>query len=224
MEAPRFLANLFDLPANASLPLVLAGAALAFALLAVVALTRFRTRNEEDQEQMKQRLDTLWREMDELRVEQFNGASAEKTDNSRLDPDHLAIEKAAYDQLWPLICTLHDKLGTFLRAVETGEPASESRLSARNAALDARTTLNNVRPFCYERIDDLATQLIDMEIKAHLAGCQYQDLRKETGNQEEGEREHLHQKFRMLYDGESRELMTQLIEAIRHRMIKRSGS
>lgn len=223
MEPPPFLATIFDV--IGSNPLLPAGTALVVALLAIIAIVRLRSRIDEDQEQTRQRLDTLWREMDELRVDQFGGSKGAlpDTEHHTLDPEHLAIEKAAYDQLWPLICSLHDKLGTFLRAVETGEPATESRLSARNAALDARTTLNNVRPFCHERIDDLATQLIDMEIKAHLAGCQYQDLRKETGNPEESEQEHLHQKFRILYDGDSRELMNQLIEAIRRRMIKRSS-
>lgn len=206
--------------------MIIAGAAILLALLAIIIAVRIRHSFDAEQESQKQRLESVWREVDELRVEQFNGGSERASESGRLDPEHLAIEKAAYDRLWPLICALHDKLGTFLRAVETGEPANDSRLSARNAALEARSTLNNVRPFCHERIDDVATQLIDTEIKAHLAGCQYQDLMRETsagsGNGN-GERERLHQKFRMLYDGDARELMNQLIEVIRRRMIKRSA-
>lgn len=217
-------ASVFSVLSDHRLPLVVAGVAMAIALLATIIAVRLRHYFDAEQEGQKQRLETLWREVDELRVEQFNGPTNRQLELEHLDPEHLAIEKAAYDRLWPLICALHDKLGSFLRAVETGEPANDSRLSARNAALEARTTLNNVRPFCHERIDDLATQLIDTEIKAHLTGCQYQDLLREspTGNGN-GERERLHQKFRMLYDSDARELMNQLIEVIRRRMIKRGS-
>ncbi|SDW36082.1 hypothetical protein [Marinobacter mobilis] len=219
MDAERLLANLTPLP-ESTLVLVLAGAALVLALLTLITSRRYRNRCQDDLDYTRQRLDILWREMDELRVEHFNGSSRPVSETTPPDPERLAIEQAAYEKLWPLICDLHEKLGTFLRAAETGEAASDSRLQARNAALEARTVLNTVRPFCYAHADDLATRLIDQEIKAHLAGCQYQDLRSETGNQEGGEREQLQQKFRMLYDGECRELLNQLIEVIRRRMIR----
>lgn len=217
-------ASIFSVLSDHRLPLVVAGVAMAIALLATIIAVRLRHYFDAEQEGQKHRLETLWREVDELRVEQFNSPTDRQLELGHLDPEHLAIEKAAYDRLWPLICALHDRLGSFLRAVETGEPANDSRLSARNAALEARTTLNNVRPFCHERIDDLATQLIDTEIKAHLTGCQYQDLlREKPAGNGNGERERLHQKFRMLYDGDARELMNQLIEVIRRRMIKRGS-
>ncbi|SFM37625.1 hypothetical protein [Marinobacter zhejiangensis] len=219
MDAGSLLANLFAL-SEGSLPLILAATGLVLALIALISSRRISSRCQEDLEQTKQRLDTLWHEMDDLRVEQFNGSGRPTPESSPLDSDRLGVEKTAYDRLWPLVCDLHDKLGTFLRAAETGEAASDSRVQARNAALEARTVLNNVRPFCSAHVDDLASRLIDHEIKAHLAGCQYQDLRDETGNQAEGERERLHQKFRLLYDGDCRELMNQLIEAIRRRMIR----
>lgn len=219
MDADRLLANLIPLP-ESTLALVLAGAALVLAFLALVASRRYRNRCQGDLDYTRQRLDILWREMDELRVEHFNGTDRPASEAPPQEPDRLAIEKSAYDRLWPLICDLHDKLGTFLRAAETGEAASDSRLQARNAALEARTTLNYVRPYCSAQVDDLATRLIDQEIKAHLAGCQYQDLRNETGHQEGGEREQLQQKFRLLYDGECRELMNQLIDVIRRRLIR----
>lgn len=219
MDAESLFTTLMPLP-ESTLALGLAGLGLLLALLALVVGRRYRQRCQESLDYTRQRLDIIWRDMDELRVEHFNGGAHPAAEMPPQDSDRLAIEKAAYDQLWPLICDLHEKLGTFLRAAEAGENASDSRLQARNAALEARTTLNQVRPFCYAHVDDLATRLIDQEIQAHLAGCQHQDLRNENGRQVESEREQLHQKFRMLYDGDCRELLTQLIEVIRSRMVR----
>lgn len=214
--------SILALFATDRLAILISCGALVVALILVIIVNRFRIQSESEQEAQKQRLDTLWRELDDLRVGQIETPHLPTAATEDLARDALAIEKAAYDRLWPLICDLHEKLGTFLRALENQEPANEGRVSARNAALEARTALNQVRPFCHNRVEELATQLIDTEIKAHLAGCQYQELQR-SGDVEEGghEMEVQHQKFRLFYDSEAPELMNELIETIRRRTVRR---
>jgi hypothetical protein len=111
----------------------------------------------------------------------------------------------------------------FLRAVEAGEAAGELRLEARNAALEARNLLNRNRPFCTESVDELVTRLIDAEIKAHLAACQYLDLLKDVSSASSNhDRRVLQDKCHSLHEGEARELMNQLVSSIRHRAIRSS--
>ncbi|MDX1756061.1 MAG: hypothetical protein R3175_08395 [Marinobacter sp.] len=219
MDPGSFLA----LFADDQLPLYVASGALLVALVLLILFNRFRSQSEANQEVQKQRLDTLWQELDDMRIGQMerpHHAAGPASDG--LGREQLAIEKSAYDRLWPPVCDLHEKLGAFLRALESEEPANDSRLSARNAALEARTVLNQVRPFCHQRVEELATQLIDAEIKAHLAGCQYQEIQRDTRSDGgDHDLEVQHQKYRLLYDGEVPELMNELIDAIRRRVVRR---
>ena len=83
--------------------------------------------------------------------------------------------------------------------------------------------MNRNRPFCTESVDELVTLLIDAEIKAHLAACQYLDLLKDvTSASSNHDRRVLQEKCHSLHEGEARELMNQLVSSIRHRTIRSS--
>lgn len=212
---------LFDLVSANYFILLIAVTALIVAIIAAFSGTAARRRISEQNDTVKQRVDSLWVDMDEMRVSQFNSPGARSGTTDTTASERFSVEKAAYDAIWPLVWTLHDKLGMFLRAVEADEQAGELRLEARNAALEARKTLNRVRPFCHGDIDELITQLIDNHIKAHLAACHYMDLRKDSlSSSSNHEREVQKEKFRMLYDGQAREMLDQLVKAIRSRMLR----
>ncbi|OEY65318.1 hypothetical protein [Marinobacter sp. X15-166B] len=203
------------------LPVLLGGVILLLVLVLALAQRKHWQHNQSAHAALQARVEVLRKEMDEHLVEQFNDAAPGGGIESKLVAAQQATEKTAYEALWPQVWSLHEKLGSFLRAVESGDTAAESRVAARNAALDARHTLNRVRPFCHSRVDALATQLIDTDIKAHLTGCQYLDLAKEgssSGNLDEPDQ--LRQKFRMLYDVDARELLNQLVDTIRRRMVR----
>ncbi|MCL7943828.1 hypothetical protein [Marinobacter sp. ATCH36] len=211
---------LSELLNNDHLVLLIAGAALIVAIIAILSGTAARRRLSEHNDALKQRVDSLWQDMDEMRVSQFNGPGAAGSSDITAS-ERFSAEKAAYEVIWPLVWSLHDKLGMFLRAVETDEHAGELRLEARNAALEARKSLNRVRPFCHGDIDELITQLIDNHIKAHLAACHFMDLSKDSlSSSSNHEKAVQKEKFRMLYDGQSREMLDQLVKAIRQRMLR----
>ncbi len=211
---------LFDLLSTGHVIFVIAVAALVAAIVAIFSGTAARRRLAEQNEVIKQRVDSLWTDMDELRVSQFNGPGAAGA-NDNTAAERFSAEKAAYETIWPLLWSLHDKLGMFLRAVEADEQAGELRLEARNAALTARSTLNRVRPFCHGDAAELITQLIDNHIKAHLAACHYMDLRKDSlSSSSNHERAVQKEKFRMLYDGQAKEMLDQLVTIIRRRMLR----
>ncbi len=42
----------------------------------------------------------------------------------------------------------------------------------------SRLVTPGLRPFFNAEVDDLLTRLIDTEIKAHLAACQYMDMQQ----------------------------------------------
>lgn len=204
---------------NNHVGLVMIAAAMMILLVVVITLLRFRQAMLTRHVSLQTRLDSLWHEMDYLRVQ---GPDDEPTNTSPVDQAALvsqqfASEKAALEQIWPVIWDLHDKLGTFLRNVESGESAGDSRLAARSAALHARAIINSLRPFYEERLDDLLTRLIDADIKAHLAACQYLDHRHSGASESaEGHRE----KFRLIYEGDARELLNQLIALMRRRLVR----
>ncbi|MBW4933988.1 hypothetical protein [Marinobacter sp. F4206] len=204
------------------LPILIAACALLVGLAALwVAASAKRTASHEV-ETLRQRTGALGREVDDLRVGQFNGPEQGNSSfsGSEAGAARYKAEKDAYDQIWPQLWHLHDRLGMFLRAVENGESAGELRLEARNAALEARNLLNRYRPFCSESVDELVTRLIDTEIKAHLAACQHLDMTKEvSGSASDHERRVLRDKSHALYDGEARDLMNRLAGAIRSRVI-----
>ncbi|MBW7470672.1 hypothetical protein QQF73_05425 [Marinobacter sp. M216] len=203
-------------------PLLIAALALLVGLAALwVASSAKRTASREV-ETLRQRTGSLGREVDELRVGQFNGPDQDRpgSSGSEAGAAKYQAEKDAYDQIWPQLWILHDRLGMFLRAVENGESAGDLRLEARNAALEARNLLNRNRPFCSESVEELVTRLIDTEIKAHLAACQHLDMSKEvSGSASDHERRVLRDKCHALYDGEARDLMSRLAGAIRNRVI-----
>tara|TARA_R110000850_G_scaffold161176_1_gene285587 strand:+ start:487 stop:1137 length:651 start_codon:yes stop_codon:yes gene_type:complete len=211
---------LFDFLATTQLTFFIAIAALIVAVVALFSASSARRAAAEQSDTVKQRVDSLWHDMDEIRVSQFNSPSSTETGNA-IASEQFSAEKAAYEAIWPLIWLLHDKLGMFLRSVESDEPAGDLRLEARKAALDARSTLNRVRPFCHDDIDGLITQLIDNHIRAHLAACHFMDLRKDSlSSNTSHEREVQKEKFHTLYEGQSRELLNQLVGAIRRRMLR----
>ena len=211
---------LFDFLATTQLTFFIAIAALIVAVVALFSASTAKRAAAEQSDTVKQRVDSLWHDMDEIRVSQFNSPSSTETGNA-IASEQFSAEKAAYEAIWPLVWLLHDKLGMFLRSVESDEPAGELRLEARKAALDARSTLNRVRPFCHDDIDGLITQLIDNHIKAHLAACHFMDLRKDSlSSNTSHEREVQKEKFHTLYEGQSRELLNQLVGAIRRRMLR----
>ncbi|WP_323753488.1 hypothetical protein [Marinobacter sp.] len=208
-------------PHNLSL-LIAAGASL-LALVALLMLLISRRRNQHQIRALKQRIDSLWREIDDMRVVDFNqplGGNA-SDQGAALEQERYHTEKTAYDVIWPKVWQLHDRLGVFLRAVEAGEAANDLRLEARQAAIEARTQLNQCRPFCSETVENLASRLIDTEIKAHLAACQHLDLKKDAANAPSTHDLHVFQeKCHALHDDEARELLTQLASSIRHRTLR----
>ncbi|HEY9118752.1 MAG TPA: hypothetical protein VIN33_03290 [Marinobacter sp.] len=214
--------KLFNIFSGNHVILLVAVAALIVAIISAFVSTTARSKLADRVNSIKMRVDSLWNDMDELRVSHFNGPNP--AGSGAHDPtatERFSSEKAAYEAIWPLIWSLHDKLGMFLRAVEADDQTGELRLEARNAALTARSTLNRVRPFCHADIDELITQLIDNHIKAHLAACQYMDLRKDSlSSSSNHERAVQKEKFRMLYDGQSKEMLDQLVSHIRERMLR----
>jgi len=216
--------QLLSLINNDGAAVLLSVTAIAVALLTLLYVARDRRRQDFMDDQLKQRTETLWRDMDELRINQFNDTvtSLPGHGSRESDSDQFATEKAAYEAIWPLVWQLHDHLGMFLRAVESGEPAGDLRLEARNAALEARRALNRNRPFCHGDVDELVTKVIDTDIKAHLAACQYMDLMKESATSNTAhDRNVQREKFHLLYDGEARETINHLVAAIRERTLRK---
>ncbi|MBJ6137122.1 hypothetical protein [Marinobacter litoralis] len=208
-------------PHNLSL-LVAAGASL-LALVALLILLISRRRNQHQITTLKQRIDSLWREVDDMRVVDFNQPLGGKAPDqaAALEQERYRAEKAAYDLIWPTIWQLHDHLGVFLRAVEAGDSANELRLEARQAAIEARTQLNQSRPFCSETVENLASRLIDTEIKAHLAACEHLDKKKELANAPDSQNlREFQDKCHTLHNAEARELLNQLASSIRHRTLR----
>lgn len=216
--------QLLSLIGNDGGAVVLSVIAIIVALATLIYSVNARRTQADRDDQLKHRTETLWRDMDELRINQFNGATPPllATGGGSADADQFASEKAAYEAIWPQLWVLHDRLGIFLRSVEAGESAGELRLEARNAALEARNALNRHRPFCHEEVDSLVTKMIDTEIKAHLAACQYMDLLKDTATSSDTthDRNIQREKFRLHYDGEARELMNQVVAVIRRRTLR----
>ncbi|WP_166268691.1 hypothetical protein [Marinobacter caseinilyticus] len=193
-------------------------------VVALVLVVRMNLLTRSDQEVQKKRLDTLWRELGDARVQPPDGVKVPPTLDNPILTEQFLLEKDACEKIWPLVWTLHEKLGVFLLAVESNEPPGETRLSSRNAALDARSKINELRPFYDEEIDSLLTRLIDTEIKAHLAGCQYLDHKPEDlsgPGDDDGARRAFQQKFRHLHDAEARELLSHLIHVMRRRLVRR---
>ncbi len=205
------------------LSLLMAAGASLLALGTILALLITRRRDKHQIRILKQRIDSLWREIDDVRVVDFNQPLGAKAPDqlSALEQERYRTEKAAYDTIWPKVWQLHDRLGVFLRAVEAGEAANELRLEARQAAIEARNHLNQNRPFCSETVENLASRLIDTEIKAHLAACQHLDQKKEVSNAPSTHDQRvLQDKCHTLHDGEARELLNQLASTIRHRTLR----
>lgn len=215
--------NLFSQLTSGNLLLILSLAALIIALVALVHSSGVKRTQSGQYALMREKADSLWRELDDLRTGApdklpltNNIGNTAATAEARYQ-----TEKSAYNRLWPEIWRLHDRLGLFLRTVEAGEPAGELRLDARNTALEVRQLLNTERPFCCEQVADLITQLVDTEIKAHLAACRYLDLLKDVSTQPTQEdRQTLQQKYHSLYEGDARELLNQLATTIRRRTIQ----
>ncbi|MDX1634169.1 MAG: hypothetical protein R3280_06010 [Marinobacter sp.] len=207
------LESALALLATHPLPALIAGLLLA-ALLAVMVVARLRQQLRAEQETLRHRLDGLWHELDELRM---RGPASEGTAGaaSGLEEERFRRQYPVWESVWEAAWTLHERVGNFLRAVENGESTADSRLSARNAALDARARVNRLRPFFDEQVDLLLGRVIDAEIKAHLAACEYLDRRS---TEPDGRLESYRESFRLQHDGEAREAVNQLVAAIRQRL------
>jgi len=215
METDR----LFNLISTEHAAILVAVTALVVAFLAIVVGNVSRRKISEQNQVVKYRVDSLWKDINEWQASQFNTRSHLTEPNTNAG-ERYSTQKAAYDAIWPLIWSLHDKLGMFLRAVEANDDAGELRLDARNAALEARRILNLIRPFCHGDIDELITQLIDNHIKAHLAACHLMDLRKDSlSSSSSHEMAVQKEKFHMLFDGQGKEMLNQLVNLIRGRML-----
>lgn len=211
-----------------SQPLVVVGGLLCLlALISFFLVNRKIQQALNDVDHIDHRLNTLWHELDTLRLDPAPATATDQPLKSAMQPapspEKYAAEREVYETLWPLIWSLHDKVGTFLRAVDHRESHSESRLAARHAALEVRSQVNRLRPFFDENIDRLITQLLDVEIKAHLTACQYLDRNQsQTAVGAEGietQPDTLRHKWKLLYDSEATELVNQLVDAIRRRTL-----
>ncbi|MEX2473588.1 hypothetical protein [Marinobacter sp.] len=217
--------QLLSLMNNNGIAVALSVIAVVVALVALVFVVNSRRTQTHRDDQLRHRTETLWRDMDELRINHFNGPAPPllASGGAAAEADQFAAEKAAYDVIWPQVWLLHDRLGIFLRAVESGDGAGDLRLEARNAALEARTALNRNRPFCHEEVEALVTKVIDTEIKAHLAACQYMDLLKDpAASNPTHDRNIQREKFHLLYDSEAREMINQLVNTIRGRTLRKN--
>lgn len=194
--------------------LALSAGLLLAALLAVLTLSRLRQQLRAEQDNLRHRLDGLWHELDELRM-QTPVTSSATSERSPANEERFRRQYGVWESVWEVAWTLHDRVGNFLRAVENGENVADSRLSARNAALEARSRVNGLRPFFDEHVDALLSRVIDAEIKAHLAACQYLDRRS---TEPDGSLESYRESFRLQHDGEAREAVNQLVAAIRQRL------
>lgn len=212
-----------DLLSNNTGLLLLILAALLIALLALFQVGRIRAQHQDRLDSLREKADTLWRELDDIRVAQFHANPVSATTAPAaigLSEERFRTERAAYEAVWPKVWQLYDKIGLFLRAVESGEPAGELRLEARNLALDARNLLNRNRPFFSAKVEELVSRLIDTEIKAHLAACQYLDLLKDVASHpSDHDRRLMQEKCVSLHENEARDLIGQLIVAIRDRLL-----
>lgn len=214
---------LWRMLSSVNLPLLVAAGALLLGLISLSLISGARHRNRDQLASLREKCDTLWRELDDIRVAQFNrpGDAGSAGATSSFEEARYHTEMEAYSKIWPQVWQLYERLGSFLRAVEAGEAAGELRLESRNAALEARHLLNRNRPFCSESVDELVTRLIDAEIKAHLAACQYLDLLKDiTSASSNHDRRVLQDKCHSLHEGEARDLMNQLAASIRQRAIR----
>lgn len=133
------------------------------------------------------------------------------------------LELQAYQKIWASVRDLHDKLGLFLRAIETGEPSADSRLAARNAALKAKDCAQRLRPFYPENIEALVFQLIDNEVHMHLSACAYLDndeeaMERNSRDQASSAYQSLRDESKLIYDGECRQQLNILVNAIRSRL------
>ena len=100
------------------------------AIVALFSASAARRAAAEQSDTVKQRVESLWHDMDEIRVSQFNGPDSTEAGRNPIASEQFSAEKAAYEAIWPLVWLLHDKLGMFLRSVESDEPAGELRLEA----------------------------------------------------------------------------------------------
>lgn len=208
--------------------LILGAVLLIIALVAIIKLRGSVHQLGQEHDQLTRRLDTLWHDLDAMHQDDTPSLSGKSRTpatsvTSDTSPELLLAERRLFEGLWPVAWALHDKVGGFLRAVESGDPHSESRLAARNAALEMRSQINRSRPFFDAEIEGILTQLVDIEIKAHLTACQYLDQRQSNlGVSSEGSdvRESYRNKWRQLYDREANELINHLVSAMRKRLVR----
>ena len=126
---------LFDFLATTQLTFFIAIAALVVAIVALFSASAARRAAAEQSDTVKQRVESLWHDMDEIRVSQFNGPDSTKAGRNPIASEQFSAEKAAYEAIWPLVWLLHDKLGMFLRSVESDEPAGELPVSYTHLTL-----------------------------------------------------------------------------------------
>ncbi len=126
---------LWSMLSTGGLPLLLSAAALGLAVIALFIGSGARRRSEDQLTALRERSDTLWREVDDIRVAQFNrpGESGNGASGSPVEEARYQKEVEAYARIWPQVWNLHERLGMFLRAVEGGEAAGEAAFGRTHA-------------------------------------------------------------------------------------------
>lgn len=208
----------------------------ALLLLGLAAAAWLYQRQNRQQVELQRELHALRFELDDQRMQPRGpGLDGSSNRNQASGPLPIAgqgrpynrmqaeLELQAYQKIWASVRDLHDKLGTFLRAIETGESHAESRAAARAAALKAKDCAQRLRPFYPENIEALVFQLIDSEVHMHLSACAYLDGNNELPSKNSRELagsayQSLRDESKLIYDGECRQQLNLLVQSIRHRL------
>ncbi|MEX2365998.1 MAG: hypothetical protein WD601_05295 [Pseudohongiellaceae bacterium] len=207
-------------------------------ILAVIAAFWLYQNQNSRQQDLQRELQALRFELDDQRMEPRGnslapanrsnqgpglGAAPPPPSSRALGRMHAELELQAYQKIWASVRDLHDKLGTFLRAIETSDSPTESRMAARTAALKAKDCSQRLRPFYPENIEAQVFQLIDNEVHMHLSACAYLDGTKElptkgSRDQTSSAYQSLRDESKLIYDGECRQQLNALVQSIRHRL------
>ena len=90
---------LFDFLATTQLTFFIAIAALIVAVVALFSASTAKRAAAEQSDTVKQRVDSLWHDMDEIRVSQFNSPSSTETGNA-IASEQFSAEKVDYEAIW----------------------------------------------------------------------------------------------------------------------------
>jgi len=208
-----------------------AGVALAFTWLAGVVVAGIIYRGLRVQRlALEQSLGALRFELEEARLDRPSGwdrpPPPPQNNQPRLQFD---MELDAYRRLWPRVTELHQAIGSFLRAIELRENASEKRLAARKAAAAVRETSDAIMPFCSEDVEQMTATLLERYVHIHLTACAYLDGSTREQLRALNRTEPvtigvLREYIRAYYESQARQELTALSREIRHRLSSLCGA